>query len=1350
MLFTLGAMSAAPALAGVFNPDVNGTGLTVAEYMIPVPGGGQPGGPAYTYHAGKYEITNRQLVDFLNDAELDANSGSPTRRSSNMHFASSGIVCMDPSLSTLERLTWVCSTSPDFDITYDPGEPVGSRYGVKPGLDGHPARYLSWMGALKFCNWLTVDQGLGEEHCCYSEGPDIGDWHSVTISTENWWGKEPAHNDRVSAGRDLNDDERAELVRRHRGYRLPMDDAGMGAPNNRPYPDDFNEWLKAAAYDPNAPDTIRTNAGGWQAMPHHWMYAFGRETNTPADANWRLSGDPYDDGTTPVDYYDGTDHGGTFPTNDTNNRYGFYGMSGNVWEWGNDYGVSPENRAIYGGSWVSTPQRQATSSCYLYGRVNLPDTSFGFRILCVAGPVEVKLTASDPAASDEFGRTVCISGTYAISGAHFDDEAGANSGSAYVSKREGINWIAEAKLTASDGAAGDHFGHVVGISGDLALVGAPYDDDDGDKSGSAYVFKRNGTGWTQDNKLTAPDAAAEDYFGYSVAISGDNALIGAYADDDDGSMSGSAYLFKRSGAGWTQDAKLTASDAAPTDYFGYSVSIDGDLVLIGAYGDDDHALDSGSAYVFRRDGASWIEEAKLTAPDAAATDGFGLAVCISGDHAVVGAPWDDDAGGFSGSAYVFRRNGTSWIAEAKLIASDAAADDLFGHSVSISGDCAVIGAFGDDDAGGNSGSAYVFQRDGTNWTEKVKIIPSDAAGGDQFGQAVSISSGLALVGSPYDSDGGHHSGSAYVYELDRPCTPGDTITVCWDGSGDHSTIQAGIDAAVDRDEVLVCPGTYTGPDNRDLDFAGKAITVRSTGGPATTIIDCQGAGRGFHFHSGEGPASVVEGFTITNGSADNGGGISCEGSSPTITDCHLTGSTADFGGGISCDGASPTIMNCRVSGNSVGGGGGGISCWNDSNPTITDCSFRGNVAVSGGGVRCYESSPLITNCTISGNRGNTAGGIYCNRSTATVTNCRISGNFARGAGGIYCYLHSPTITNCRITGNSTDGSGGGIYCSTNSPAITNCAITGNAAATTGGGIRCYNGSPTFTNCTTSGNSAGSGGGIHCEDASPAFTNGILWDNSPDQVYAASASPELSYSDVQGGWPGVGNIDADPLFADGSTGSWTSDGAYDPATYEVTFTDDAAAWAQGELVDKRVNPDTTRSLQFLIVANTASTITILADSETVDAGASWVASGASYAIHDDHLGGASPCVNAGRNSMLPQDTCDLDGDGDTNEPTPFDLDGNPRVRGCVADMGVCEFQTPAPADIPGDFDDDCDVDADDLPVFEACGSGPAIPQNDLNCGDAKLDEDDDVDQSDFGLFQRCISGPDVPGDPDCAD
>jgi len=387
-----------------------------------------------------------------------------------------------------------------------------------------------------------------------------------------------------------------------------------------------------------------------------------------------------------------------------------------------------------------------------------------------------KLTASDAAVGDQFGTSVSISGDTAIVGAQGNDDAGSFSGSAYVFVRSGTTWTEQAKLTASDPVTLDFFGFSVSISGDTAIVGAS-GSLFGSGPGFAYVFVRSGTTWTEQAKLTASDAAAGDFFGFSVSISGDTAIVGAHGNDDTGSRSGSAYVFVRSGTTWTEQAKLTASDPATLDDFGFSVSLSGDRAIVGARLDDDAGGNSGSVYIFDFDGTSWTQT-KLTASDATAGDQFGRSVSISGDRAIVGALLDDDAGGNSGSAYIFDFDGTSWT-QTKLTASDAAADDLFGIRVSISGDRAIVGAFFDDDAGGNSGSTYIFDFDGTSWTQ-TKLTASDATAGDIFGRSVSLSGDSAIVGAPLDDDAGSFSGSAYVFDLSKVeiCHKGNkTITV---------------------------------------------------------------------------------------------------------------------------------------------------------------------------------------------------------------------------------------------------------------------------------------------------------------------------------------------------------------------------------------------------------------------------------------------------------------------------------------------------------------------------------------------------------------------------------------------
>ncbi len=323
---------------------------------------------------------------------------------------------------------------------------------------------------------------------------------------------------------------------------------------------------------------------------------------------------------------------------------------------------------------------------------------------------QAKLTATDGAANDTFGGKVALFGDTAVIGAAFEDAKGVNSGSAYVFNRTGTDWHQKVKLVADDTTAGDAFGQSIALSDDIIVIGAPRDDDKGNDSGAVYVFTKSGTNWIQKAKLTASDGAAGDVFGISIALSGDTIIVGADLNDEKALNAGAVYVFTRSGNIWLQQAKLMAADGADTDIFGVRVALSGDTALISARRDDDDVMgvDSGSAYIFTRTGTTWQQKAKLAASDGAADDRFGRSVALVGDHAVIGAMFQGDNGEKSGSAYIFSRSGNMWHEKAKLLAKDGAAGDAFGWSIGLSGHTAVIGATRDDDNGDNSGSAYIF------------------------------------------------------------------------------------------------------------------------------------------------------------------------------------------------------------------------------------------------------------------------------------------------------------------------------------------------------------------------------------------------------------------------------------------------------------------------------------------------------------------------------------------------------------------------------------------------------------------------------------------------------------------
>jgi hypothetical protein len=378
---------------------------------------------------------------------------------------------------------------------------------------------------------------------------------------------------------------------------------------------------------------------------------------------------------------------------------------------------------------------------------------------------EQKIIALDGAAGDEFGWSVDIFNNFAIVGAEYDDDNGSSSGSAYIYQYSGTSWVQTQKLVPSDGAASDYFGYRVAIYEDTAIIGAFADDDLGSVSGSAYIFTNDGNTWTQTDKLLASDGNANESFGDVVSIHGSYLIVGAPGEDSGFTNQGAAYIFHYNGSNWVEEAKIQPSDPAASDFFGKAVSISGDYVLIGAFQDDDNGTDSGSAYVFKRDGTSWTQEAKLTPGDGAANDEFGRAVSISGEYAIVGAYNDDDEGTNSGAAYIFKRENTTWSETAKITPGDGASNDNFGIAVSISGNYAIVGSKLSDPKGSESGSAYLYKRSGESWYQVVKLTGTDSWPTDYYGASVAISDNNIMIGAYGNDDNGSSSGSAYIYQL---------------------------------------------------------------------------------------------------------------------------------------------------------------------------------------------------------------------------------------------------------------------------------------------------------------------------------------------------------------------------------------------------------------------------------------------------------------------------------------------------------------------------------------------------------------------------------------------------------
>lgn len=517
--------------------------------------------------------------------------------------------------------------------------------------------------------------------------------------------------------------------------------------------------------------------------------------------------------------------------------------------------------------------------------------------------------------------------------------------------------------------------------------------------------------------------------------------------------------------------------------------------------------------------------------------------------------------------------------------------------------------------------------------------------------------------------------------------------------GDQPTIQAGIDAAVDGDTVVVADGVYTGPGNRDIELRGKAITVRSANEAAGCIIDCGGSEdephRGFYIHEGESRDTVITGFTIRNGyvneaapGGDRGGGILIELSSPTVVDCVLVKNTAVIGGGLGCSRhGEPIVVGCSFERNHAAGGGGGLGnvvawiiakgCTFSGNHaegsggaaysfagelTIEQCRFYDNEAVDRGGALRLRGDSVVRHSTFEGNRaefggaiaGDTVfisdstfssneaegwGGALMMSSTGSpvVTRCQFVDNTAEVGGGIYVYGYGVSVRNCIVRGN-TARYGGGIINS--SATLVSCAVFDNTAEL-GGGVGSQGSSITI-NCTIADNTADEGGGVYLFDnvEFPLVQNSIVWGNTPDS-FAGHLVRSVTFSDIEGGYEGEGNIDVDPQFVDPAMG-------------------------------------------------------------------------------DYRLSRSSPCIEAGDWYFR-------------EERVTRDLDGHARWLCERVDMGAYEF---------GIGDHDCDrvVDLDDYGGWADCVTGPGGGPYPTGCESFDFEFDGDVDIADFAGFTAAFDTP----------
>ncbi len=374
---------------------------------------------------------------------------------------------------------------------------------------------------------------------------------------------------------------------------------------------------------------------------------------------------------------------------------------------------------------------------------------------------ETKLLPNDTDFFQQFGFAVALSQDTAVIGVPSD---GINSGAAYIFARSGGVWSQQAKLLADDTPAARQFGFSVAINADTVVVGAPNDSG----VGAAYVFVRSGASWMQQAKLVLPDPIGNDQFGTAVTIEGDTLAVGAVGTGQFFYYEGAVYVYARSAGTWTQQARLSSDVPGPGNEFGFSLALNNGTLAVGSPFDDDLFLaDAGAVYIFAGSGTVWNLQAQLTASGAASDDRLGWSVALNGNTLVAGAPRNLFSADVPGSACVFVRNGADWSEQARLAASDGTLDDGFGSAVGVAGDTAVIGSPFDSSFAARGGSIYLFERSGVAWNQSAELAANDIGADYRFGISVAADGTTIMVGAPLAGDlnvGQFQNGAAYVYE----------------------------------------------------------------------------------------------------------------------------------------------------------------------------------------------------------------------------------------------------------------------------------------------------------------------------------------------------------------------------------------------------------------------------------------------------------------------------------------------------------------------------------------------------------------------------------------------------------
>jgi len=635
---------------------------------------------------------------------------------------------------------------------------------------------------------------------------------------------------------------------------------------------------------------------------------------------------------------------------------------------------------------------------------------------------------TDGHAAQLTGSTVAISGSVALVSATGDYDYGQNAGAVFAFRRTSQGWVQEQRLIPSQLGAFDRFGLGLAVDGDVAVVGA-YGQG---VAGTVWVFRYAGGEWVVEDSLVPPDGVSGDSFGVSVAVSGNVILVGAPGVDDRATDAGAAYLYRFDGRAWQQEAKIYAPDAAASDRFGGKVALDGNVAAVGSVLNDDLGDASGSIYVYRYGGSSWAYEALLLSENGVAQDRLGSALAVSGNIIAAGMERYDLLNTRTGAALVFAYDGSRWSQRATLLASDGQYGDQFGYSIDVSGSTIVVGAPGRDSAGmSDSGAAYAFSFNGSTWQETDLLLPQRSWLGDTFGTAVAIDGTTVVAGAPNDDDLGNNSGSFTVFD-----------DIC---------VETGCQTNADCDDGLFCNGTET-----CLSGACYAGTPPCSGSlcneSSDACVECLSNGDCDDGVYCNGAERCVSGSCQAS-SPPCGAGL-CNESSDACVECLSNGDCDD---GVYCNGAERCVSGSCQAGSPPCSG----SLCNESSDACVECLSTSD---------CDDGNPCTTDSCI-GNACQHGSVADC---CLTHADCDDSDSCTDDR----CYLNRcvhQEVCECRVNADCDDGA----YCNGAERCIGNTCVAGTAPCS---GILCDESSDACVECFT---------GADCGDGNPCTNDACI-------------------------------------------------------------------------------------------------------------------------------------------------------------------------------------------------------------------------------------------------------------------